>query len=297
MSRFGNFGEVFSRISSTPVPVRNRIAGRSVCTLVLLGMVAAMAAPAPAYALLLPSTTTLSSSANPSTIGASVTFTATVATVIITPTGTVTFKDGATTLGTGTLNGSGQATFSTSSLALGSHSITAVYSGDLVYNPSTSSTLSQTVNQNNTTTTVGSTPNPGTFGASVTFTATVSSVVGTPTGTVTFKDGAITLGTGTLSGGQATFTTSALAVGSHSITAVYGGDTNDIGGTSAVLTQTVTQASSSTGVTASANPATFGSTVTFTSKQGAQLTMAGEFGGLGSAFDIWSVRARITVPF
>jgi hypothetical protein len=65
---------------------------------------------------------------------------------------------------------------------------------------------------------------------------------GTPTGTVTFRDGSTTLGTGTLSGGQARFTTSSLSVGTHTITAVYGGDSNFSGSTSAPLTQTVNQA-------------------------------------------------------
>src|SRR5439155_702363 len=81
------------------------------------------------------------------------------------------------------------------------------------------------------------------FGQPVTFTATVTAKspgAGTPTGTVTFKDGSITLGTGTLNGsGQATFTTSTLAVGSHSITASYGGDASFNGSTSHPLTQTV----------------------------------------------------------
>ena len=69
---------------------------------------------------------------------------------------------------------------------------------------------------------------------------------GTATGTVTFYDGETPIGTGTLSGGKATLSTKTLAVGSHSITVVYGGDTNFLASTSAVLTQTVN------GVTASA---------------------------------------------
>src|SRR5208282_2501899 len=96
-------------------------------------------------------TTTVSSSANPSTYGGSVTFTAAV--MPTTATGSVTFKDGGTTLGTGTLS-SGSATYSTSALAVGSHSITAVYGGDTNDSGSTSTTLTQTVNQANTATTV-----------------------------------------------------------------------------------------------------------------------------------------------
>ena len=89
------------------------------------------------------------SSANPSIIGQTVTFTATVAgnpVVSCKPTGTVTFKDGSTTLGTGTLNSSGQATFPTSTLSAGNHSITVVYGADSNFNGSTSTVLTQSVN-------------------------------------------------------------------------------------------------------------------------------------------------------
>jgi len=211
------------------------------------------------------SSTSITSSINPSAFGQSVSFTATVTGPGGTPTGTVTFKDGATTLGTGTLNGSGQATFATSALTSGSHAITAVYGGDTNFNGSTSSTLTQTINPNASSTSVTSSANPSAFGQSVTFTATVTGPGGTPTGAVTFKDGSTTLGTGTLNGsGQTTFATSALAVGSHAITAVYGGDTNFSGGTSSTLMQTVNQNASTTSVTSSINPSSFGQSVTFT---------------------------------
>jgi YVTN family beta-propeller protein len=93
-----------------------------------------------------------------------------------------------------------------------------------------------------TTVTLTSNNNPAQTGQSVTFTAVVtSSSAGTPTGTVTFNDGVTLLGTGPLNGSAtATFTTSSLAAASHSITAVYGGDTNFSGSTSAVLTEVVT---------------------------------------------------------
>src|SRR5439155_24188314 len=90
------------------------------------------------------STTTVASSANPSTLGQSVTLTASVTGGGATPTGTVTFKDGATTLGTGTLSG-GTVTFSTSSFAFGNHSITAVYGGDKNFSSWTSPTVTQSV--------------------------------------------------------------------------------------------------------------------------------------------------------
>src|SRR5262249_8795776 len=154
------------------------------------------------------------------TLGQSVTFTATVTGGGPTPTGTVTFLDGAATLGTGALNASAQATFSTSSLVGGNHSITAVYSGDINYAGSTSAVLVQTVNPGSSTTSLSSSLNPASTGVAITFSATVSPVApafGTPSGTVTFLDGTTTLGTGTLSGGKATFTTSSLTSGSHTI--------------------------------------------------------------------------------
>jgi hypothetical protein len=91
------------------------------------------------------SNTTLASSQNPSSFGQSVTFTTTVAGGI-TPTGTVTFKDGATVLGTSTLNASAQASFTTASLSIGTHAITATYSGDPNNFSSTSAVLNQAVN-------------------------------------------------------------------------------------------------------------------------------------------------------
>ena len=89
-------------------------------------------------------TLTLASSLNPAPYGSSVTLTATVSTN--TATGSVTFKDGATTLGTGTLS-SGVATFTTGGLSGGSHSLTTEYAGDTSYSGSTSSPLSQTVDK------------------------------------------------------------------------------------------------------------------------------------------------------
>src|SRR5207249_9037717 len=129
-------------------------------------------------------------------------------------TGIVTFKDGATTLGTGTLDGLGQTTFATAGLSVSNHVITALYGGDGNYNTSTSGNLTQTVAKASTTSAVASSINPTVFGQSTTFSATVAAVApgaGTPTGTVSFRDGATTLGTGTLASGLATFLTSSLS--------------------------------------------------------------------------------------
>src|SRR6266550_3851235 len=212
------------------------------------------------------SATTLISSLNPSALGQAVTFTAMVkpAAGSGTPTGTVTFNDGATLLGPGTLSG-GTATLTTSGLGAGMHSITAVYGGDASFASSTSPVLMQTVNKAASSTSVVSSNSASNRGAAVTFTATVTSpVTGTLTGTVTFQDGAATLGPGTLSGGTATFTTSGLGTGAHSITAIYGGDANFTGSTSPILTQTIGKAASSTSVASSNNPSIIGTAVTLT---------------------------------
>jgi uncharacterized repeat protein (TIGR01451 family) len=152
--------------------------------------------------------------------------------------------DGTAPLGTGTLDGAGQATFTTAALAVGTHPITAEYSGDGNFNPSSSApALQQVVNRADTTTTVASSLNPSYFTDPVTFTAVVSAAApgaGVPTGTVTFMDGATALGTDTLDGGGvATFTTAVLAAGAHPITAAYAGDGNFVGSSSPVLTQAV----------------------------------------------------------
>jgi uncharacterized repeat protein (TIGR03803 family) len=95
-----------------------------------------------------------------------------------------------------------------------------------------------------TTTTLTSSPNPSSYGQAVTFTAVVTSSVGAlPDGeTVSFMTGKKVLGMGTLSGGSATFTTSTLRVGTTSVKAVYGGDSNFAGSTSKPLKQVVNNA-------------------------------------------------------
>jgi Ca2+-binding RTX toxin-like protein len=221
-------------------------------------------------------TTSLSSSANPSAYGQSVTFTATVAPVSPgagTPTGTVLFYDGNTQIGSGSLNqvsGNDQATFSTSSLSVATHSITASYQTDGNFATSTSSAVSQTVNQDATTTSLSSSVNPSAYGQSVTFTATVganSPGSGTPTGSVNFYDGSTLLGSGTLAvvGGkdQATYSTATLSAATHSITATYAGDTNFITSTSSAVSQVVNQANTTTAGSVSGS-GYFGTAETFT---------------------------------
>ena len=217
--------------------------------------------------------TSVSSSANPSVVGQPVTYTATVAPVAPgagSPTGTVTFTDGSTTVcGAVSLNGSGRATCQVTYTAVGSHSITGAYSGDLNFKASTSPTLTQQVDQASTATSVSPSVNPSVVGQPVTYTATVAPVApgaGSPTGTVTFTDGSTTVcGAVPLNGSdQATCQVSYTSVGSHSIAAAYSGDTNFQAGTSPTLTQQVNQAATTTSVSSSANPSLLGQNVTFT---------------------------------
>jgi hypothetical protein len=221
-------------------------------------------------------TTTISSSVNPSTSGQAITLTAAVAATTMStpaPTGTVTFLDGTTSLGSATLNMSGQATLAVSTLSVGSHALTAVYNADTNYAASTSNVLTQVVNtaaKASSTVSILSSANPATVGQSVTFTATVTGIGNsqTPTGSVTFLDGTTTLGIATINASaSATLATAALTVGSHTITAMYGGDTNFAASTSAGLAQVVNSAakvSSTVTVVSSANPAIVGQSVSFT---------------------------------
>src|SRR5437764_254616 len=165
-------------------------------------------------------TTSVASSKNPTVFGQAVTFSVTVSATTGTPTGTVTLFDGASTIGTAALGSTGAAAFTTSSLAVGNHSITASYSGDSNFNASISSAFTQIVNLDVPTVTVNSSPNPSPFGQPVVATATVSATApgsGTPTGTVTFLDGLTNLGAANLVNGQAYFTISALTSVLHSI--------------------------------------------------------------------------------
>ena len=117
---------------------------------------------------------------------------------------------------------------------------------------------------------------PSTYGNSVTLTATVSP--GAATGTVTFKDGTTALGTGTLSGGIATFVTNNLTVGSHSLTAEYAGSIAYNGSTSLAITQAVVQATPNVTAWPTASAITYGQALTSSTLTGGGNTPAGSFG-------------------
>ncbi len=191
-------------------------------------------------------TTTLTLSPTAPTAGQSVKFTATVAptTGSGSPTGTVTFLDGTTTLGTGALS-SGTASF-TGGLAAGSHSITASYAGDTTYAASVSAAdnlnVSGVPTLAVTTTQLTASSTNAVSGTSIIFKAPVSETTGAsiPTGTVTFYDGTAAIGTGNLTSGVATFTTASLSVGTHNIAASYGGDTANATSSSSTVVVTIT---------------------------------------------------------
>ncbi|MEO7273194.1 MAG: Ig-like domain repeat protein [Vicinamibacterales bacterium] len=166
------------------------------------------------------------------------------------PSGTVVFTDGTTVIAgcaAQPVGPTGAATCATAALGIGRHSLNASYAGDGNFTASaTTSALPLTVGKASTTTALAASPSPSVNAAPVTLTATLAVVApgaGTPTGTVTFFDGTVRLGAGQLSvvGGRlvGTFSTSALGIGRHVITAAYGGDTAFATSTSAVLTHYV----------------------------------------------------------
>jgi uncharacterized repeat protein (TIGR03803 family) len=193
------------------------------------------------------STTTLTASPNPATIGQSVTLKATVAGSGATPSGSVSYDVGTTVLTSVSLNGSGVASFtaSTNGEGAGVYPVTADYAGNSTYDASNSSTVNVTLNKAPTSTALTASPTSVTPPASVTLTATVkrstSGAVGNPTGSVTFSVGSTTLATVKLSGGVATLKASSAgqSAGSYPITAKYTGDSSDIASTSSTVSVTV----------------------------------------------------------
>ncbi|MCB0048647.1 MAG: Ig-like domain repeat protein, partial [Caldilinea sp.] len=239
---------------------------------------AAGASPAITFALTntqRASATTLSSSANPSIVGQSVTFTATVTDDVgsVLPTGTVTF----------TVNGvdvvaslvSGVATYITDTLTVGSHVITATYGGDAGFLGSTDD-LIQVVNQATSSTALTSGTNPSVFGQPVTYTATVSAVApgaGTLTGVVTFTVNGAEVPVALVSG-VASYVTDTLVAGSHMITATYGGDASFTGSVDDV-TQVVNRTATATAITGAPASSEYGQSVTFTATVSAVAPGAG----------------------
>ncbi len=208
-------------------------------------------------------TVSLNSGPNPSLAGQSLTLTAVVSGGPPAPTGTVTFYDGASSIGSVALNSFGVATLSTSLLSPGTHPLSAVYGGDGANNPSTSPSLPQVVNYLASGVVLSSNVNPAAFGAAVTLTANIGGTAPTPTGTVTFYDGASSLGSAAVGpSGFATFITSSLSVGTHVLTAAYSGDGAYAAATSAPLSQGMSVAPTTTTISVGAAAAALGTAVT-----------------------------------
>jgi hypothetical protein len=220
--------------------------------------------------------TAVVSSANPSVFSQPVTFTVTVTPVSPasgTPAGDVTLKSGscagASLGGPTSLNGSGQATFNVTNLTAGTHTVIGCYLGNDDYSGSNGS-VSQTVDKAETSTTLGSSPNPSVFSGTVTFTATVQEIapaVATPVGTVVFKNGSCAVGVGlgsaTLNGsGVASLGVSTLPVGTHTITACYQGNAN-FKPSDDDVSQQVDKAETKTVVTSTLAASVFSQTVAF----------------------------------
>ncbi len=186
-----------------------------------------------------------------------------------TPTGSITFYDGATNLGSATLNSSGVASFTTTSLSLGGHSLSATYNGSGVYLSSSSGTSSLTVSQAQSATSVSTSANPAPLGAGLTITATVAPVspaTAHPGGSVTFYDGGSSLGTAALNGSGQASINQTLSYGGHQLSASYAGSSDFAASddSSSPLQEMVLYASS-TRVTTSApgGDGEYGTAVTF----------------------------------
>jgi len=213
-----------------------------------------------------PTKTTISSDPKTSSQGAPVTLSAHVTTqgTQSSLTGSVKFLDGTALLGSGNLDSSANAVFTTSSLGLGSHSITAVYSGDQNNDTSTSKPpLIQSVKQA-TTLTLQSSANPSFESQAVVLTATISAGGAVPTGQIAFLSDNGPLGIAPLNAaGTATLTVSTLTIGTHSLIVTYGGDTNNGPSQSNTLTQTVQGQGSSVTLTTSNAVVAVGASVAF----------------------------------
>ena len=212
------------------------------------------------------STIAASGSPNPSDFGSADTITGVVSGSSGTPTGTLVFLENSTPFANCTLV-NGSCSTGISSLAVGSHTITLQYGGDSMYSGS-SATVVQVVNATlaTTTTALTSSSNPAIVGRSVSWTMSVSSAGGTPTGRVTLQDGSTTLTICTLSSGSCTYSSSALASGTHTLTATYSGDSL-FATSSTTLSQVVSTPSATattTSLTASASDINLGTSLTFT---------------------------------
>ena len=184
-----------------------------------------------------PSITVLTSNPAATSVGQSIALTARV--TGYSPTGSVTFKDGTTVLGTAALS-AGSAVLTTTLTTAGSHSLTAAFAGNALNAASTSSTVPVLASLAPTTTALTASSTTATVGKPITLTAKVTGV--TPSGSVTFRSGASTLGTATLISGTAVLSASFPATGTYPVAAAYLGNANNVGSTSSTASIVVTAA-------------------------------------------------------
>jgi hypothetical protein len=213
-------------------------------------------------------TVTLTSSENPAAYGDQLILTATVipASGTAIPSGSVTFEDSGTRLGTVTLGATGQAALVESGLGAGTQAISAEYAGSTDFASSVSVALEQQVTVQGSTTLLIPTVNPAPYGETLLFVVSVVADGGTgvPTGTVTLISGGSAVGAATLAGGTAAVVVSSLGVGSHALTADYAGDANFSPSVSGAVTETIGTASTATTLTVSPTTAATGQQVTLT---------------------------------
>jgi uncharacterized protein (TIGR03437 family) len=225
------------------------------------------------------------------------------------PSGSVTLLDGSSVLAVLPLTQNqdeADAQFTTSSLAPGTHMISATYAGDGVFSAGTSPTLTLIVGRHATMTTIVS-ATPSVNGQPVSIKVQVTSDSGTPTGTVTLTEGAkagATLGSGTLSAGVATIVITGLTLGTHNIVANYGGDANFDASSSAPLAVPGTAAITSLLLAATPNPVQVAQTVTLTATvtspsgtPGGSVTFSNAQGTLGTADLNGAGQATLTTSF
>lgn len=203
---------------------------------------------------------TLTASPNPSIFGQTVTFTAQLSSATGVPTGNVQFSDGGTVLGTAPVSSTGAAIFSTSQLSVGTHNITATYQPTGLFAPA-SAIVTEVVNGYTTTTALTCSPTSIYMSQSAHLAAMVTSVNGTPTGSVTFTDNGATLATQTLANGAASLTYTGSTAGTHTLTATYT-PTGAFGGSSASCSETVNLLPSTSTLSVTPVSSTYGSPVT-----------------------------------
>lgn len=174
---------------------------------------------------------------------------------IATPTGSLTWTLDGGTAQTATITAGSANIPVPAGLSQGSHSVVVSYGGDSNYAAAPDNlTISLTATKATPTLTLSSSLNPALVTGGITFTATVSSTAGTPTGSVGFYDGTTLLSTVALANKQAAYTTSSLAVGTHSITAVYSGDAGFVSVTSSAISELVQDFTVSTPVGTGGTP-------------------------------------------